>query len=169
MVRPIWRAIKVAVYLLGMALAYALTVLLLTPLSSGDPYGFLNGRRPAFVGMRPAMNVLTRSGCRYNPPSEYRVYSWKQSASEVMDAALRELKSLGFRETRGYVQDGWLSFVNSRESISIALRAGRSRTRRQAWAGDPKPDPTWVTVLIQSDAPQNWLTNIRLALESDIY
>ncbi len=130
-----------------------------------DRYRFLGGRDPVLAGVMPPIQI-----CFANPPherwaQEYRIYSWKQDFASVVAAAERELPAFGFmRVPARSAKEDWVAFEGD-EGKSVWLQPGPSETRREALGGKGSRDPKWVTVVIETAAPRNWVTHVRIAFE----
>ena len=127
-----------------------------------DDFHFLGGRYPDISGVSPYL----QDG--YQGPGiggEYRVYSWKQSYTEVLAAAKKEAAARGYALT----YEGKTAVTWWRGQKGFTIGPGRSTNQREALAGKRVYDPAWVTVMTGNPADDTIWNHIRLALERTDY
>lgn len=165
--RTVWRWVRVALFTLGGIVALAgLGLLLILQLWPGDDFRFLGNRNPVIAGQMSPMEVddFVSPG-RHIPAREYRIYSWQEDFSKVEAAASRELAALGYVEMPTVGAKSKVAFWTRTDGRSVWLQAGRSRSRKDAFGSKVMPDLDWVTVICSNQAPESWITHVRIAFE----
>jgi hypothetical protein len=149
---------------LGVVLLGAAVVSLLQAYRK-DSFGFLEERSPVAHGVMAPIEVLRSGPAPYQPPQEYRIYSWQADFFEVKRSAESELPRLGFEHVEMAGDDLHYSSWQHKDGRWVWLETGRSRNKREAFAGKKLQDPAWVTVIVSNDTSDNWVTWLRLQFE----
>jgi hypothetical protein len=91
---------------------------------------------------------------------DFRIYTWKEDYASVVRRIDIELLPSGFKRHEG-VFTSWLG----PKGESVMAEPGRSESKAEAVNGKMVNDPRWVTVFCGNEAPENWMTHVRIALE----
>ncbi len=160
------RILRIALLSLGCLIALAgLALIGVLQLWPSDHYTFLAGRKPTWAGMIPPMETddFVHPGVSV-PPREYRIYIWKENFDAVRARATKELEDSGFKpfphpDSKDYC--GW----SRKDGNAIGLRAGHSDLRGVAMRETFPADHAWITVICTNEAPETWITHVRIAFE----
>lgn len=132
------------------------TMVMLSP--RVDKYRFLDGRKPLFGGVMPAMSHGPNFGY------DYSAYCWEESYESVFDKADKELASLGFRVMQ---RDRDSATWQKNHDLFIGMMRGRSYSKVDYFQPRNRSDK-WVTIKILLPADGSLANQLRSALEPDI-
>ncbi len=137
--------------LTGFVGATVATALIILHSHKLDKYRFLGGHDPIANYVQAPIHTLTASHGPYN----VRVYSFRQNAKEVQDAAGKELATAGFKEGTIGRSKAWTSRKGLRIWIQPGRVLGNKPYKNVAGTGD------WVTVYIDEEIDDNLLNDVR--------
>ncbi|MFN8220193.1 MAG: hypothetical protein U0S12_08710 [Fimbriimonadales bacterium] len=115
-----------------------------------DRFRFLEGRSPHQYGVMPHLETLTDT----TPMSEFRLYTWKRDYATVLENARRELADMGYKRKPGKAEY-WVG-----PQQTVWLTAAKCETLRDE-ARAPQ-NAEWTTVIVDNDAPETWLSKVRV-------
>ena len=130
-----------------------------------DSYGFLGGRSAVAWGVLPTSSHSGGPATMF----EIRIYTWEGDFFKVKEAAARALPAAGFTEVVLSGDDEHYSSWSHADGRFVWLETGRSLTIKEAFRDKNTLDSSWVTVVVSNDAPENWVSHVRLAFQDSDY
>ncbi|MBC8066493.1 MAG: hypothetical protein H7Y17_16805 [Chlorobia bacterium] len=154
-----WRKVGIAAIFVVSAMSVAGWIVI-NPRTT-DSYKFLDGRRPAFVGV---------TGPGSWSAKECRSYTWKMPWKRVAAEVRKELGTAGMTEQKRHPKapDGasWLAEIidggpcGIGSSLEIDVMKGQAN-RLTEFGYFTDGDPEWVTVFVTSDLDNTWANVLR--------
>ncbi len=126
-----------------------------------DEFHFLPQRGAVAWGVLPTNSHSSSKSSMY----EFRIYTWQGDFFAVKKAAEVELPSKGFTTIVLSGDNENYSSWSRSDGTFVWIETGRSTTAHEAFTGKSVQDPTWVTVVVSNDAPENWVSHVRLAFQ----